>query len=90
MWDKWVAVRGDLRELLPDPAAVRAELRAVRNAGPDPDLPPPLLHHLAVVSSLWGFSAAAAREFSAALAAGGWRALLRNLLRRNRVFVARS
>ncbi len=45
VWDKWVAGRGYLRELLrarlSDPAAVRAEIRAVRNAGLDPDLPPP-------------------------------------------------
>jgi hypothetical protein len=45
MWDKWVGGRGDLRELLqarlPDPAAVRAEIRALRNAGLGPDLRPP-------------------------------------------------
>ncbi len=39
--------------------------------------------------SLWGFSADDARGYSAALAAGGWRAL-RLLLRQNRAFVARS
>ena len=93
MWDKWVGGRGDLRELLqawlPDPAAVRAEIRAVRDAGLDPDLPPPLLHRLAMVSSLWGFSADDAREYCVALAAGDWRAL-RLLLRQNRAFVARS
>ncbi len=49
---------------------MRAEIRAVRNAGLDPGLPPPLLHRLAVMSSLWGFSADDAREYSAALAAG--------------------
>ncbi len=47
------AVCGDLRELpqalLPDPAAVRAEIRALRNAGLGPDLRPPLLHRLAGV-----------------------------------------
>ena len=42
-----------------------------------------------MVSSLWGFSADDAREYSAALAAGDWRAL-RQLLRQNRAFVARS
>ena len=68
---------------------MRAEIRAVRNAGLDPGLPPPLLHRLAVMSSLWGFSADDAREYSAALAAGDWRAL-RLLLRQNRAFVARS
>ena len=51
--EHWTAVRGVLRQLLqarlPDPAAVRAEIRAVRNAGPDPGLPPPLLHRLAGV-----------------------------------------
>ncbi len=61
------AVRGDLRQLLqarlPGPAAVRAGIRAVRNAGPGPGLPP-LLYRLAVVSSLWGFSAEQAREYS--------------------------
>ena len=66
---------------------MRAAIHAVRNAGTGPDLPPPLLHRLAVVSSLWGFSADGAREYSAALAAGDWRAL-RELLRQNRAFVA--
>ncbi len=42
-----------------------------------------------MVSSLWGFSADDAREYSAALAAGDWRAL-RLLLRHNRVFIAGS
>jgi hypothetical protein len=41
-----------LQARLPDPAAVRAEIRAVRAVGIDPDLPPPLLHRLATVSSL--------------------------------------
>ena len=68
---------------------VRAEIRAVRNAGLDPDLPPPVLHRLAMISSLWGFSAAQAREYSKALAAGDWHAL-QELLRQNRTFVARS
>ncbi len=61
VWEHWTAVRGVLRQLpqarLADPAAVRAEIRALRNAGLDPGLPPPLLHRLAMVSSLWGFSA---------------------------------
>ena len=74
---------------MPDGAAVRAEIRAVRNAGLDPDLPPPVLHRLAMISSLWEFSEAQAREYSEALAAGDWRAL-RELLRQNRAFVARS
>ncbi len=89
MWDKWVGGRGDLREVLPDPPAVRADIRALRNAGLDPGLPPPLLHRLAMVSSLWGFSADKARGYSAALAAGDWRAL-RLLLRHNHAFVAGS
>ena len=93
VWERWVAGRGGLRELLQarlsDPAAVRAEIRAVRNAGLDPDLPPPVLHRLAMISSLWGFSADDARDYSAALAAGDWR-VLRDLLRQNRAFVARS
>ena len=42
-----------------------------------------------MISSLWGFSADDAREYSAALAAGDWRAL-RELLRQNRAFVARG
>jgi hypothetical protein len=58
VWEHWVAGRGGLRELLQarlsDPAAVRAEIRAVRNAGLDPDLPPPVLHRLAMISSLVG------------------------------------
>ncbi len=83
------ALRDLLRARLPDPAAVRAEIHAVRNAGPDPDQPPPLLHRLAMVSSLWGFAADGAREYSAALAAGDWRAL-RELPRQNRAFVARG
>ena len=93
VWEHWTAVCGVLRQLLqarlPDPAAVRDEIRAVRNAGPDPDLPPPLLHRLAMVSSLWGFSADDAREYSVAQAAGDWPALRRRL-RHNRAFVARS
>ena len=52
-------------------------------------MPPPLFYCLAVVSSLWGFSADDAREYSAALAVGDWRAL-RDLLRRNRAFVVRG
>jgi hypothetical protein len=88
VWERWVAGRGDLRNLLQarqlDPAAVRAEMRAVRNAGLDPDLPPPVLHRLAMISSLWGFSADDARDYSAALAAGDWR-VLRDLLRQTRV-----
>jgi len=91
--DDWLGGKGGLRRLLrarlPDPAAVRAEIRAVRNAGLDPDLPPPLLHRLVVVSSLWGFSADDASRYSATLAAGDWRAL-QELLRRNRAFVARG
>ncbi len=74
-----------LQARLPDPAAVRAGIRALRKAGLDPDLPPPVLHRLAMISSLWGFSADDAREYSAALAAGDWRAL-RDLLRQNRAF----
>lgn len=93
VWEHWTAGRGGLRELLQarlsDPAAVRAAIRAVRNAGLDPDLPPPLLHRLAMVSSLWGFSDGDARRYSAALAAGDWRAL-QDLLRQNRAFVARG
>ncbi len=42
-----------------------------------------------MVFSLCGFSAADPREYSAALAAGDWRGL-RDLLRRNRAFVARG
>ena len=42
VWDDWLAGRGDLRQLLTanlkDAAAVRAEIRAARNAGLDPDL----------------------------------------------------
>ena len=75
--------RGDSRDLLharlPDSAAVRAGGRAVRDAGPDPDLPPPLFHCLPVVSSMWSFSADDARECSAALAAGDRRRLRRLL-----------
>ncbi len=67
---------------------MRAAIRAVRNAGPGPGLPP-LLYRLAVVSSLWGFSAEQAREYSATLAAGDWRRL-RRLLKRDRKLVARS
>ena len=93
VWDDWLAGKGGLRQLLqaqvPDGAAVRAEIRAVRKAGLDPDLPPPVLQRLAMISSLWGFSADDARAYSAALAAGDWRAL-RELLRQNRAFVARG
>ena len=71
-----------------DASAVRAEIHAARHAGLDPDLPP-LLHRLAMVSSLWSFSADDAREYPTAQAAGGWRAL-RDLLRRNRAFVTRG
>ena len=74
---------------LPDAAAVGAQINAVRNAGVDHDLPPPLLHRLAMVSSLWGFSADDAREYPTALAAGDWLAL-RDLLRQNLAFVARG
>ena len=66
VWGDWLAGRGDLRQLLRatglDAAAVRAEIRAVRAAELDPDLPPPVLHDLAMYSSLWGFSTAEARE----------------------------
>ena len=93
MWEHWVADRGDLRELLQarllDPAAVRAEIRAVRKAGLDPDLPPPVLHRLAIISSLWGFSKAEAREYAEALASEDMREL-RRLLRHNRTFIART
>ncbi len=84
------AVRGDLRDLLqarlPDPAAVRAEIRAVRNAGLSPDLPPPLLHRLAMVSSLWGISADDAREYLAAAVAAGDEAAMAKMLRQKRRF----
>ena len=93
VWEHWVAGRGGLRELLqarlPDGAAVRAEIHAVRKAGLDPELPPPVLHRLAMISSLWGFSAAQAREYAEALASEDMRELHR-LLRYNRTFIART
>ena len=93
VWDDWLAGKGDLRRLLhaqvPDGAAVRAEIRAVRKAGLDPDLPPPVLHRLAMISSLWGFSAAQTREYAEALASEDM-PTQRRLLRRSRAFVART
>ena len=93
VWDDWLAGKGGLRQLLhaqvPDGAAVRAEIRPVRKAGLDPDLPPPVLHRLAMISSLWGFSEAQAREYAEALASEDMRTQ-RRLLRRSRAFVART
>ncbi len=93
VWDDWLAGKGGLRQLLhaqvPDGAAVRAEISAVRKAGLDPDLPPPILHRLAMISSLWGFSKAQAREYAEALASEDMRALHR-LLRHNQTFIART
>ena len=93
VWDDWLAGKGGLRQLLqaqvPDGAAVRAEIRAVRKAGLDPDLPPPVLHRLAMISSLWGFSEAQAREYAEALASEDMGELHR-LLRRNCAFIART
>ena len=93
VWDDWLVGKGGLRQLLhaqvPDGAAVRAEIRAVRKAGLDPELPPPVLHRLAMISSLWGFSEAQAREYAEALASEDMRELHR-LLRYNRTFIART
>ena len=91
--DEWVAGRGDLRELLranlPDPAAVRAEIRALRKAGLDPDLPPPALHRLTMIFSLGGFSSTEAREYAEARASGDM-SVLCSLLRRSCAFVTRT
>jgi hypothetical protein len=93
VWGDWLAGRGELRQLLSaklsDPAAVRAEVYAVRKAGLDPDLPPPVLHRLTMISSLWGFSSAEAREYAEARASGDM-SVLCSLLRRNRAFVTRT
>ncbi len=93
VWDDWLGGKGGLRQLLqaqvPDGAAVRAEIRAARKAGLDPELPPPVLHRLAMISSLWGFSEAQAREYAEALASEDMREL-RRLLRHNRTFIART
>ena len=65
------AGRGDLRQLLranlPDPAAVRAEIRTVRAAGIDPGIPPEFFHRL----GLTGLAAAV----EGALRSGGIPAL---------------
>ncbi len=67
------------------PSTPRGEVQA----GLDPDLPPPVLHRLAMISSLWGFSAAQAREYAEALASEDMRELHR-LLRHNQTFIART
>ena len=96
VWEDWLKGKGkgDLRQLLRDqmldPAAVRAEIRAVRKAGLDPDLPPPALHHLAMYSSLWGFSTAEAREYAEEALATEDMSTLHKLLGRNRAFLART
>ena len=93
VWEDWLAGRGDLPRLvaanLKDASAVRAEIHAAWQAGLDPDLPPPVLHRLAMISSLWGFSEAQAREYAEALASEDMRTP-RRLLRRSRAFVART
>ena len=50
---------------------------------------PPVSHRLAMISSLWGFSAAQAREYAEALASEDMREL-RRLLRHNRTFIAHT
>ena len=70
-------------------AVVRDNLRAVREAGLDPDIPPPFYHRLAMTSSLWGFDDEDAARYCRAVADRDWRTLER-LLEKNRRFVATS
>ena len=83
------AARGVLRQLLranlPDPAAVRAEIRAVRAAGIDPDIPPEFFHRLGLAACIWGFSTTEVAEFAAAMA-GGDEAAMAEMLRQKRRF----
>ena len=80
VWDKWIAGRGDLRELLrtnlPDPATVSAEIRA---AGATPNIPPEFLHRLGLAACAWGFSTTEVAAFAAAVAAGDEAAMAKML-----------
>jgi ATP/maltotriose-dependent transcriptional regulator MalT len=66
-------------------AAAADNLRAVREAGIDPDIPPEFLHRLSLAACTWYFSRGEAAAFAAALAAGDDAAVARMLLRKRRL-----
>ncbi len=82
VWPRWLAGEGDLRDLLkaellrrgtPETkvdVAVADNIRAVRQAGIDPDIPPEFFHRLGLAACTWGFSKAEAAAFHAAVVAG--------------------
>ena len=97
VWPRWLAGGGDLRALLEaelrrgglPPAKAKSaaadNLRAVRAAGIDPDIPPEFFHRLGLAACTWGFSASEAAEFAAAVAAGD-QAAMAKMLRQKRRF----
>ncbi len=101
VWERWLVGEGDLRALLEaelrrggmSPAkaksAVADNLRAVRAAGIDPDIPPEFFHRLGLAACTWGFSKSEAAAFAAALAAGD-RATMAKMLRQKRRFAERG
>ncbi len=82
VWPRWLAGEGDLCGLLkaellrggtPETKvniAVADNIRAVRRAGIDPDIPPEFFHRLGLAACTWGFSKAEAAAFDAAVVAG--------------------
>jgi hypothetical protein len=82
VWPRWLAGEGGLRALLEAElrrggmaqakakSAVADNLRAVRAAGIDPDIPPEFFHRLGLAACTWGFSKSEVAAFAAAVAAG--------------------
>ncbi len=97
VWPRWLAGEGDLRALLEaelrrggmaqakTKSAVADNMRAVRAAGIDPDIPPEFFHRLGLAACTWGFSKSEAAEFAAAVA-GGDEAAMAEMLRQKRRF----
>jgi hypothetical protein len=82
VWPRWLEGEDDLRDLLkaellrrgtPETkvnVAVADNIRAVRRADIDPDIPPEFFHRLGLATCTWGFSKAELAAFNAAMVAG--------------------
>jgi hypothetical protein len=96
VWPRWLAGEGDLRGLLEAElrrggmsqtkakAATADNIRAVRAAGIDPDIPPEFFHRLGLAACTWGFSKSEVAVFAAAVAAGDQAAMAKMLWQKRR------
>ena len=97
VWPRWLAGEGGLPALLEAElrrggmprakakVAAADNLRAVRAAGIDPDIPPEFFHRLGLTACTWGFSKTEVAAFAAAVAAGD-EASMAKMLRQKRRF----